>query len=289
MARTEEVIRAQLEQLVSSYPSLAELQQNNSPSSVWSAVKNVIVQMVRLTEQQNDALIQERLTAEETGYIANREWYIARISEFRIPNNIDIDYSIRIVNNLPTYSEEVLAQPAYLSKVDVVEDRRMDATNRLIAKVLRAGNTPLTAAQRGDTLPDELTALQAYIDSIRVAGVQFSIVSAAPESVQLSGNVDFKPGALSATLQIEAVRNALRTFFDRLTFNSELFISDIADAIQGIEQVRAANIHEINVGSRRGIQDSYAPDETASGHFLLDETTTLPAPGRTGTLTIGDA
>ena len=81
MARTEEVIRAQLEQLVSSYPSLAELQQNNSPSSVWSAVKNVIVQMVRLTEQQNDALIQERLTAEETGYIANREWYIARISE----------------------------------------------------------------------------------------------------------------------------------------------------------------------------------------------------------------
>lgn len=207
---------------------------------------------------------------EDVSNIVNNErygyagWYQKMALLFRFGDNINYDYSstgdmaettlyptINPDTNLE-YTEEELAE-LQIVKYAFAEDKDQ-------AVLLKVAGESSSNYEPLATL--ELTALQAYINRIKPAGIVVTVRSAYADDLFIKCTIKINPlilntaGELISSPGTKPVVNAIKSYINSLNFNGEISHQKLEDIIQSAEGVElVGNLH---IEARQG---SNSPEE----------------------------
>ena len=205
--------------------------------------------------------------SEVAGIIATQkphtlQWYIMMAKQFQYGVLLPADS-----DTFPTTSTDPAVMIVqYAAAVELV--------NLVRIKVAKRSGSSLASLS---TL--ELTALTAYMNRIKDAGVRMQLTSSAPDTLQLSVAVYYDPLVLSNTgarldgTALNPVLDAVNIFLTNLPFNGLFILNNLILALQQIDGIRIGNI--INAQARYAatpfvpITVEYLPD---AGYIVLDGT-----------------
>jgi hypothetical protein len=111
----------------------------------------------------------------------------------------------------------------------------------------------------------QLSALQSYVSQIGIAGVNYSVTSDVSDKLYVQANVYYL-GQYSAVISANVVA-AIEAYLSAIPFNGQVKITDIEDAITGVEGV--TDVVLVNVRAR-GNSTAFA-----SGSFLVQNQQTI--------------
>ena len=111
----------------------------------------------------------------------------------------------------------------------------------------------------------QLAALQSYVNEIGIAGVIYNVTSEASDKLYVQANVYYQ-GQYSAVIKANVVA-AIGTFLASIPFNGQMKISDLEDAITGVEGVN--DVVLVNVKARSNATPF------ASGSYLVQNQLTI--------------
>lgn len=143
-----------------------------------------------------------------------------------------------------------------------------EAVNKLIIKAAKQDST-------GKIIPlnlEEKYNFAAYIDAIKFAGVDTSVVSTNEDKIHYHLEVYFEP-SIPNTLVREKVGQALNSFKSSLGFDSMIYKQRFIDAVMDAQGVVTCNLISLE---RKGVTDAdFVPvaifSELESGYFEYDD------------------
>ncbi len=230
MARTITEIKQEMMDIKATLPALADLT-SDSKVSIFGNIFYVTAVEIGILEQLIDAYIAniESIISEQA--IGSTAWLRAKILDFQYGDYVELD-------------------PTTLN----VSYPVLDVTKKIITRcsVKEAGNLVVNAKvaksdppEKLDTL--EVTALQGYIDLIKPAGTQISIVSLDADRLYIAASVYYS-GQYSAVIQTNvelAINNYMANLSSSTNFNGALKVTSLIDAIQAVEGVTDVDISEV--------------------------------------------
>ncbi len=208
-------------------PVLAGL---NSPSAV--ALHRLFSNVVAGAIWAHEVLF-DRLRAEVDQIIARAPigtaaWFCDRAKEWQ-PGT-----PLALVGGRPGYA---VVDPA--ARLITQASAREDTSARLVVKV--AKGDALTGALE-PLSEEEAREAFAYLDRIRPAGIRLSLASRAADRLRLAGAVHYDP-LLDPAALAPLVRTAITAALRALTFDGELLISSLVDAVQAVPGVRDVTLN----------------------------------------------
>lgn len=111
----------------------------------------------------------------------------------------------------------------------------------------------------------QLAALQSYVNEIGIAGVIYNVTSEASDKLFVEANV-YYDGQYSAVISANVIE-AIENFLAAIPFNGQMKISDLEEAITGVEGVN--DVVLVNVKARSNAT------AFASGSFLVQDQQTI--------------
>lgn len=160
---------------------------------------------------------------------------------------------IQLVNYAPAY-------PIVDETLRIIS--RCSVTTNLSSSVLikvATGSTPAALSA------PQLSALQSYVSQIGIAGVNYSVTSDTSDKLYVQANVYYL-GQYSAVISANVVA-AIEAYLSAIPFNGQVKITDIEDAITGVEGV--TDVVLVNVRAR-GNATAFS-----SGSFLVQNQQTI--------------
>lgn len=233
-----------------------------SSVSILNLIIYIVAMATRTLEWLHDqfrAEVEERVAAALPGTIS---WYWNKVMQFRY------GYA---VNEYGVYEGEALQHPEALI---VTHCAVMERDNGIIVKVNKGADTyePLE--------PEELEALQAYVDTIKFAGTVAEVISSAPDEMRLTLRIwrdpmvlDFDSGHIYRhSDHAEVVKDAVVAYLDSIVYGGVFNKTKLIDAVQQVEGVKDVTIQS-------GTVHSYADNTTymlstqnftsRAGHFTI--------------------
>lgn len=270
MARTFEQIKYIIVSEKQVSPALAELT-STSKAAVWNEWANNIAYAHFVLEQSFD-----QHKAEITTMIANQKkgsplWYRNMALAFQYGFDLITDTD-RFKNDGHTEDEISASKIVKYSAVTEAETE-----SRLIVKIA----TELEGELRPITVP-QLAAFSAYMEEIKYAGVQVSVINFLPDILRLDMLIYRDPLVIDANgtsilTGKRPVEDALKEYMKELPFNGELVLAHLIDKLQKVEGVRIPHI--VNAQSQwidAGSQNYGAWEELTvkqlpvSGYFKIE-------------------
>lgn len=234
MARTITEIQNEIFTSITANENLAGL---NSQSKV--AIYRLIVFVVSFGIWSLESIfdihkkeLQAELLEQKSGTLP---WYRTMALAFQYGFDLLTD-SDKFNNNGAT-DEQIEASK--IVKYAAVEEGSEDS--RVIIKI--AGETngvlaPITA--------DQLAAFNNYIDEVRYAGVNVTVINYLPDRLYLNLKIYRDPLLIDANgnyiLGGRPVEEAIRAYMKQLPFNGELVLAHLVDALQKVEGVRIPHV-----------------------------------------------
>jgi hypothetical protein len=250
MARTLEQIQASIIANIQSTPELVEAN-STSTRAIWRLFSYVVSVAILILEQIIDVFKAENEITIASAIPNTAAWLTKSVFNFQYSAT---NPQIIQLNNLVPYYPVVDSSLRIITRCSVVTT----ISNKVTIKI--AKSEPPVALSAA-----ELSALQGYINTIGVAGVQYNCLSTAADRVYISGDI-FYDGQYSSTIQ-GTVINAINTFLSSLPFNGQLKISDLELAIRNITGVNDLLIKDIKV---RPYSTTFA-----NGTYLIQNKTTI--------------
>lgn len=250
MARTIEQIQASIIANIQATPELAEAN-STSTRAIWRLFSYVVAVAILILEQIIDVFKADNEAVIASAIPNTAAWLTKKVFEFQYSAT---NPQIIQLSNLTPYYPVVDSSLRIITRCSVVTT----ISNKVNIKI--AKSEPPVALSSA-----ELSALQGYINTIGVAGVQYNCLSTDADRVYISGDI-FYDGQYSSTIQ-GTVINAIDVFLSSLPFNGQLKISDLELAIRNITGVNDLLIKDIKV----------RPSTTtfADGTYLIQNKTTI--------------
>ncbi len=205
--------------------------------------------------------------AEVTGIIATQkphtlQWYVTMAKQFQ--------YGVSLPADSDTYTVPS-TDPAVVivSYAAVVE----------LTTLVRVKVATLSAGLLAPVTSPQLTALTAYMQLVKDAGVRLQVTSGDPDTLQLKVKIYYDPLVLDATgarldgTSTTPVKDAVNSFLTNLPFNGLFVLNNLIAALQAIEGVVIGDVVSAQATYASlpytAVTVEYTPD---AGYMALDET-----------------
>lgn len=184
-------------------------------------------------------------------------WYASECLKFQLGD--------QLIFNSTTgqfYYAEIDESLQIIKRSAVIEDSTSGELIIKVAKQIASELAPLETIER--------LAFKSYIEEIKVAGTNITVISFAPDTINISAGVFYDGNILLADLQA-TILSTLNDFKVNAPFNGVVLVNDIIEAlrsIDGIDDVHFNNITGQSTGSTPVAFDrEYA---TTSGYFVYE-------------------
>jgi len=188
-------------------------------------------------EQMMDALQANlEVTASQTP-AASRLWIQAKMFQFQYSSSSTTPQIIQLTNLIPQY-------PIVDPTLQIIKACSVDSVvpNEVIIKVakLYSDNVTLIALTT-----DEANAAQSYINTVGDAGVQYQLISQAPDLIYIAANIYFtgQYSTISANV-ITALTNFLQNL-SLTNFDGAIKVSDLEGIIKGVTGVNDVTLIKV--------------------------------------------
>lgn len=238
MARSVATIQALI---VTNFQAQPELAAANSTSkrAIWYLLTFIVATAINVFEQLLD-LFKANITAiVALSAPATPQWLQAKIFNFQY--SATNPQNIQLINTVPTYA---------------VVDPTLLLITRASVKTSLANTVAIKAAKLTPPvalLAPELSALQSYINSIGIAGINYTVTSANPDQIFIQATV-FYQGTYAAII-LQSVTAAIATFLANLAFDGSMKVSDLENTIRNVTGVNDVVLQNVTV---RRDQDTVA-------------------------------
>lgn len=273
MARTFEVIKAEIQVAIRTYPSLNSFlfpEEGGSKVSVFNIIISTVAMSIYTFEVLLDAAKVELTTISEAAPAGNSKWVQKQILNFQ---SGDI---ITFVDNVPAYNPVTPAN-RIVTRCSV----KQSGSGILDIKVAKGVVPTLTPLSAG-----ELSALKDYYfgtsttEGVGFAGVRTNFVNLAADRMRVEATVYYYGQYLDTTIKanvIAAIDAFFATFSDT-AFDGTVFMIRLVDAIQAVEGVSRVTL--VNIKARENavalasatVIDPQGYYTTVSGYIISEDT-----------------
>lgn len=232
MARQISEIQQQMLDNIAADPVLGSLLTSTSRRAIYRLWTYIVAVAINTLEQLMDIFSAKVEAIAATAAPATATWLQAQILKFQYSDtNPQV---VQLINFAPAY-------PVVDESLRIIS--RCSVTTNLSSQVLvkvATGEPPaaLTSAQ--------VAALQSYLSEIGIAGVVYNVISQASDKLYVQANI-FYQGQYSAVIKANVIA-AIEAYLSALPFNGQVKITDLEDAITGVEGVN--DVVLVNVRAR---------------------------------------
>ncbi len=195
---------------------------------ILAAVMFIVVQLFRRNKQE----ITQKI---ETLVPHTLSWYRTKVLLFQF--GFDLLPDSELFNNGTATDEEI--EESKIIKQCAVSEL---GDGRLIVKVAKEVNNEFEALNES-----ELTNLKTYLQEIKDAGVKLTVISLLPDKLKLDITIRYNPllfdenGVCLRTGE-EPVKEAIKSYLNKLPFNGKLSLMKLIDEVQKVEGVEDLKI-----------------------------------------------
>jgi hypothetical protein len=273
MARSIATIKESIRVKKNEYPVLSVIkfkEEGGSKVGVFNLIAFVIAWAINFHEQLWDNFKTELEDIADTAVPGTPAWLKEQVDKFQY--SATTPQVVQLIDLVPQYTEE-------------------DDDLRIITRsaVTESGNGRITVKVAKSDPPeplsnDEKTALESYLDVIRFAGTQITILTQDSDKLYVNAEV-FYNGQYVSSIQTD-VEDAITTYLETLPFDGVVKISKLVDAIQAVEGVNDVVINQVKARKYDTVFASatvvtrewqtiagYIVEETTSGQTFADSIT----------------
>ena len=262
MARTIAEIKQSIIDKKNGETSLAAL---NSPSQVafYNLIIYIVAACIFFHETLWDILKKEVEGIAEKAVPGTAKWWQDQIFKFQFSSTTP-----QIIDLIDFYPKYPIVNPSLriITRASVKQDG-----NKVIGIKVAKGIYPSITALTSD----EKNALQNYIDKIKFAGTEATVVSFNADRLKVTAEV-FYEGQYVQSVVKAAVIAAIDNFLATLPFDGVFYLNKLIDVIQTVEGVKDVVVSEAkgradaqSVGSGIVIARYY---ETKAGYMISEDT-----------------
>ena len=206
---------------------------NLSPpaTALFSKFMDVVGQEIWTLEQlmnEKEAEIEAMIAAVTT---PTDQWWVSKILEFQYTTD-PLNQQVVKFNTTTFAPYYPVVMPSY--RIIKNASAKTQNNNIVLIKVTKGGAI-LT--------PDELTAFDAYCETIGPAGVHFEIINQLPDRLWLDADI-YYDGQHSNVIK-SVVINALNSFLAKIRFDGILLVSDLEVALKQLKEVYDVKINSV--------------------------------------------
>jgi hypothetical protein len=228
MARSTQTIKQEIITQKNAETSLSGLT-SNSQSALWNVWAFVTAQSINFLEQLWDAL---RLEVEEIASKAvpgTALWLKDRALSFQYGDVVQVndDFSV----GYPTINTE--------NKI-VTQCSVKQTSNRLVIVKVAKGVTPSLVALSAT----ELSAFISYINKIKFAGTQTSVISLNADKLKVVAEIFYDGQYVSTTVKTNVIA-AINAYLSALPFDGVISLNGLLDAIQAVQGVDDVVLNDV--------------------------------------------
>ncbi len=228
MARSINTIQQQIIDYKEASAELTGLS-SDSRRGIWRAWTFVVATCISILEQLMDVFKADVEATVARAAPCTAPWVQQKVFEFQYdasdPQVIDL------VDLVPVY-------PVVNEDLRIVTRCSVKSNLSNVVTIKTAKNDPPEALDGS-----EVSALQAYIDTIGMAGVVYQVSSGDPDRLYLEGTIYFK-GQYAAVISDNVIA-AVEAYLAALPFDGQLLVSDIEQvilAVEGVNDVVLTNV-----------------------------------------------
>jgi hypothetical protein len=220
MARTTSEIKQEIITQKNAETALNDLS-SNSQSAIWNVWAFVTAQSINFHEQLLDLLKAEVEEIAASAVPGTALWLKDRSLKFQFGDVVQVnpDFSV----GYPTINEDNMI---------VTQASVKQTGNRIVLIKVAKGTTPSLLALSAT----ELSAFMSYIDKIKFAGTQTSIISLNSDKLKVAADVYYDGQYIQTTVKTNVI-NAINNYLANLPFDGTVNLNKLTDAIQAVEGV----------------------------------------------------
>ena len=265
MARTLTEIKGQIISYKEDNLALQELDSSSS-TAIWRLWIDIMALAIYTLETLFDLLKVEVNAIVSSSIVGSPEWYRTKALEFELGSNlvfIDNTYKFPEITDGTAPSVQIIKRASAEEVNGIVLIK--------VAKEESGSPIPLSVVEK--------EAFTAYMDKIRFAGVFLSIVSKAPDQMNVLMTVYYDPQLITSEGKsvedpsVYPVLDAINAYTASLPWNGRLYRQQLTDAIQAVKGVSDVVIYQIFVkasgGSYAELTERYYV--TDAGYVIFDE------------------
>lgn len=229
MARSVDEIQAGIIANVQGQPELAGAS-STSKRAIWRLWTYVVAVAINLLEQLMDIFI---VNAERIVSLAapqTPQWVQDKVLKFQYSaTNPQV---VQLIDFIPQYP---------------VVDEALRIVTRCSVRTTLANQVGIKVAKSEPPAPlsvGEVAALQDYIDTIGVAGVQYNVTSGNSDKLYVFAVVYYQ-GQFSSVIKANVVAS-IETYLANIPFDGTLLLSDLEIAIKGVDGVNDVVFSEVS-------------------------------------------
>jgi hypothetical protein len=251
MARTVNEIQQAIITDVSNTSELAPLTANSSKRAIWRLWTYITAVAINLLEQLIDIFKTETETTVSLAAPQTPQWLQDKVFKFQY--SATTPQYLQLINYIPQYTT-VNTELRIVTRCSI----KTTLNNTVLIKV--AKSEPPTAL-----VTAEKNALQTYVNTLGVAGVNYQVNSTASDKIYIQANIYYQ-GAYSSVIQANVI-GAINSFLSNLAFDGTMKLSDLEIAIKNTAGVN--DIVFVNVKARKDT------DALADATYLVQAQTLL--------------
>jgi hypothetical protein len=221
MAREISVIENQITDQVAADTVLSANLTSTSKRAIWRLWAFITAAAIAILEQlidQNKVEVEKLIAQAAPG---TPQWLQAQVFKFQYSDtNPQV---IQLINLAPVY-------PTVDPSLRIVTRCSVTTDLANIVTIKTAKNDPPEAL---DGL--QLSALTSYINQVGVAGIQYNVVSLAPDRLFVSAQV-YYTGLFSSVIKSNVIL-AINNYLARIPFNGQIKVSELEEAILDVDGV----------------------------------------------------
>lgn len=235
MAREITVIHQSLIDQVQADATLGPLLTSQSKVAIWRLLCYVVAVCQWTIEKLQDQFKQDVNTVLSTLKPHTPKWYAQKVLDFQFGYDLPDDSDVYDNTGI---DDDTVADSKKIAYVAVIET----------AKFLHIKVAALVGGDLAQVPNDVLTALIAYVQKIKDAGVKVLITTGPPDGLKIKATIYYNPqvlnangGRLDGTVS-EPVQDAWKEYLKKLPFNGLYALQNQVDELQAVDGVELINI-----------------------------------------------
>lgn len=230
----------------------------NTTSNVseWIILRGLVSQVLFIIYMFFETFKTEVSVLAQSTEFGNKYWWIKNIKAFQFGDDLlELDGKLYYQTIDPTKQiiKRVAVPETFRSGILVVQIK--------VAKITAGVSAPLSA--------EEKTALIAYVNDIKPAGVSTEVVSIAADEVKVNETI-YYDGKLEPVAFAAKMLQARKDFLASIEFDGRFNLNLYRDALEAISGPGSVNIHSVEIRPNGGAYSSVGFDYGAtSGHYKL--------------------
>lgn len=248
MARTVDEIQKAIIDDVAAQPELVPLTTNASRRAIWRLWTWVTATAIALLEQLIDIFKSEVEATVALSAPQTPQWLQDKVFKFQY--SATDPQIIQLIDLVPQY-------PTVNADLRIVTRCAIKSTVNNVVLIKVAKSEPPEALTS-----TEVSALQSYVDTIAVAGVNYSVTSSESDKLYVAANI-FYNGMYSTGIQNSVVA-AINAYLAAIPFDGVLKVSDLEFAIKQVQGVNDVVLNNVKA------RDNATP--LSGAQFLVQST-----------------